>query len=78
MKNRVPNNVIAIAVGHQSLISDGEIGADLTRLSWFQRMRAALRLGGGLGERANRISFWRNFFSLACSLVHNSQVAFLA
>lgn len=38
-------------VGYQSLISEGEIGAGQTRLSWFQRMRmrAALRLGGRVG-----------------------------
>jgi hypothetical protein len=34
-------SLLSIAVGLQSLISEGKIGGEQTRLSWFQRMRAA-------------------------------------
>jgi hypothetical protein len=55
-----PEMPLSIVVGRQSLISEGAlggIGADLAGPSWFQRMSAALRLGGGLGQRANRVGF---------------------
>lgn len=73
MMNLVLKKVISIAVGYQSLISEGEIGADQTRLSWFQRDEggfAAFRMVGGRASQLDLIL--AQLLSLAYSLAHNS------